>query len=108
MRKRIDKSQLLHGTRHKVVDHEYRKSFKDRLCIASDNGVDLCGLPAIGAHVRAGECAGMGTKPSDDLCAALCDEHHRFQEENPGADWWIEYCFKPILRRDYRTWKKND
>lgn len=101
---KIDKSQLKFGTRPKIKDDAYLKSYKDRHCLAAPNGIDVCGLPAIAAHVRAGEVAGMGTKPSDDLTYALCTECHRLQEENPGEQWWFENCFKPMLRRKYRGW----
>ncbi len=102
---RINKSALAIGTKPKVEDNAYRASFKDRTCEASSNGIDRCGLPCVGAHVRAGEYAGIGTKPSDDLIAGLCHEHHADQEANPGADWWINNVFKPMLRRKYRKWK---
>jgi len=103
-RKRIDKSKLAISTRKKIEDNAYRKSFKDRTCEASRDGTNLCGRPAIGAHVRTGEVAGMGTKPSDDLIAALCTDCHRLQEENIGYWWWVEYFLKPQLRRNYREW----
>lgn len=104
-RHRIDKSVLAIGTRPKVEDEAYRRSFRDRTCIASYNGVDLCGLAAIGAHVRTGEYAGIGTKPSDDLICPLCDTHHREQESQPGPEWWMEKVLKPQLRRMHREWK---
>ena len=107
MRNRIDKSQLAIGTRPKVVDHEYRKSYRDRACCASRNGIDLCGESAIGAHIRAGEHAGTGTKPSDDLTFPLCHACHMDQESQPGADWWLKWVLKPQCRRAYRLWKEG-
>lgn len=106
-RYRIDKSVLAIGTRPKIVDPAYRDSYRHRTCQASRNGVDLCGNPSIGAHVRTGECAGAGTKPSDDLTEALCDECHRDQESSPGPEWWIENVYKPQLRRRYKLWKQR-
>lgn len=102
--KKIDKSKLKFGTRPKVRDDKYRKSYKDSVCHASRNGVDLCGMPAIGAHCRTGELAGMGTKPSDDLTWPLCNECHADQERNIGAEWWLEKVLKPQMRRRYREW----
>lgn len=107
MRKKIDKSKLTFGTRPKVVDEAYRKSYKDSTCCASSNGVDLCGNPAVGAHCRTGELAGIGTKPSDDLTFPLCHECHADQERNIGAGWWLENVLKPQMRRRYREWKSK-
>lgn len=104
-RNSINKSQLRFGTKPKVLDEVYRKSYKDRLCAASRNGIDLCAGPAIGAHIRAGEVAGTGTKPSDDLTEALCNECHMDQESHPGEKWWFENVYKPQRRRAYREWK---
>ena len=36
----------------------YRQSYRDATCMASRNGIDLCGLPAVGAYCRTGEYAG--------------------------------------------------
>lgn len=103
----IDKSQLLYGTKSKVYDEQYRKSYKDRPCAASRNGIDLCGDLSIGAHIRTGEVAGMGTKPSDDLTEGLCNVCHMDQEAQPGPEWWIENVYKPQRRRAYREWKEG-
>lgn len=104
---RIDKSQLRFGTRPKVEDDAYRKSYKDSTCAASRNGTDLCGMPSIGAHIRTGEYAGGATKPSDDLTDALCHECHMDQESQPGPEWWLERVYKPQRRRAYREWKQG-
>lgn len=109
-RPRIDKSVLAIGTRPKIDGKDgkkYRQSFKDRTCEASRDGINLCGRPAIGAHVRVGEYAGTGTKPSDNLICGLCGECHADQEDNQGNWWWIEKVFKPQLRRNYREWKND-
>lgn len=104
---RIDKSQLKFGTRYKVEDDAYRKSYKDSVCHASRNGIDLCGLPAVGAHCRTGEYAGGATKPSDDLTWPLCHKCHMDQEADPGPEWWLENVLKPMMRRRYRKWKSG-
>jgi len=106
----INKSQLAIGTRPKVKSDAYRKSFKDRQCEASINGNSRCTEreTVVGAHIRTGECAGIGTKPSDDLIVALCYKHHQEQEDNPGEWWWFENCYKPYLRRRYLNWKQGN
>lgn len=107
-RYKIDKSVLTYGTRPKVIDEKYRASFRNRVCIAaSGDGFSLCGLPSVGAHIRAGEYAGVGTKPSDDLILPLCDRHHREQEASPGAEWFLENIVKPMARRMYREFKNG-
>ena len=103
----IDKSQLAFGTRAKINDKEYRKSYASATCGASRNGIDLCGLPAVGAHCRTGEHAGMGTKPSDDLTFPLCNDCHMEQERTPGPQWWVQNVLKPQMRRRYREWKTS-
>jgi hypothetical protein len=103
---KIEKHLLAIPEEKRIVDHEYRQSYKDRRCEASSNGTDLCGLPCIGAHMRTGEFAGGAQKPSDDLTVGLCTSHHADQEDNPGPEWWLENVFKPQLRRKYRDWKK--
>ncbi len=103
----VDKSVLEISEPERIVDHEYRQSYRDRTCEASDNGIDLCGKPCIGAHIRAGEYSGGGQKPCDRLTIGLCDDHHRDQEANPGLEWWAKYVWKPSLRRRYREWKNG-
>lgn len=104
---KIDKSALRFGTKGKVEDRKYLDSYKHRTCEASSDGINLCGLPGVAAHIRTGEYAGMGTKPGDDLTVCLCHNHHMDQESQPGSVWWIENVFKPQCRRKYRTWKKQ-
>lgn len=109
-RHRIDKSQLMFGTPERIVNHAYRQSYKDSVCIASRNEIDLCALPAVGAHIRAGEYAGRGQKPSDNLTLPLCDQCHRDQElyQGPQAEWFLENVLKPYLRRRYRRWQRGE
>lgn len=86
---------------HHIVDKAYRKSFKDGVCEsceAQDGTV-------VGAHVRAGEHAGVGRKPSDDLIVGLCFRCHADQEANPGAEWWLQNVFKKWVRAKYESWK---
>lgn len=104
---KIDKSELKYGTRPKVEDKAYLHSYRDRTCVASRNGIDLCGNPAVGAHVRVGETAGMGTKPGDNLTIPLCWQCHADQEAEPGYRWWVENVLKPMARRQYREWKQQ-
>lgn len=88
----------------KIVDKNYRTSFRGKQC-------EACGIQddtIVGAHVRAGEYAGMGTKPSDDLIVALCFHCHAEQESEPGAMWWLNNILKPILRERYVRWKNNN
>lgn len=104
---RIEKHLLGIPEERRTVDTAYRQSFKERVCEASDNGIDLCGLPCVGAHVRAGEYAGHAQKPSDDLIVGLCVRHHAEQESESGLHWWMENVWKPMLRRRYREWRKK-
>lgn len=103
-RNRIDKSKLKFGIPERIRDPAYLKSFKDRICIASDNGVDVCGNEAIAAHVRIGQEGGTGLKPGDDLVCQICDRHHKEQHNSSESWFWIEKVFKPMLRRQYRDW----
>ena len=105
-RKKIDKSVLAISEAKRIVDKQYRASFKDSICLASRDGTNVCGRPAVGAHINDGEFSGFGQKASDDLIWPLCDECHRSQHDNPGADWWLKNVLKPMARRKYRDWKK--
>ena len=105
-RKKIDKSQLTISEPKRIRDPAYLKAFKDKTCIASDNGIDVCSAPAIPAHVRIGQEGGTGLKPGDDLVCALCDRHHKEQHHTNESWFWIERVFKPGLRRNYRAWKE--
>ena len=87
-----------------VRDRKYLDSFGDEACWC-------CGAQdgtVVGAHIRAGELAGMGRKPSDDLVIPLCHRCHMHQEEHPGAEWWLENILKPITRRKYEMWRKDN
>ena len=90
-----------------MEDAKYLKSYRDLTCIASRCGIELCGSPAIAAHIRTGEISGVGTKPSDDLTAPLCHECHMDQESQPGPEWWLENVFKPMMRGRYKEWKND-
>lgn len=103
----IDKSELKFGMERKIRDEKYLNSYRERTCVASDNGVDLCGDCAVAAHIRIGSCAGMGQKPCDSLTVPLCDRHHR-EQHNTSEEWfWIEKVLKPQARRAYRNWKNG-
>lgn len=104
---KIDKSELKFGVRKRLRDREYLDSYEHEKCSASWNGVDLCSLPCIGAHIRTGLEGGGSLKPDDDLTDGLCDGHHRDQENNPGPEWWMENVYKPQRRRAYRKWKND-
>lgn len=85
----------------KVRDRKYLDSYEGEACWA-------CGSTGttVGAHIRDGECAGMGTKPSDDLTIPLCAKCHADQEANRGPWWWLENVLKPIARRRYQVWSR--
>ena len=103
----IDKTKLAIPTKGKIRDEKYLQSYRDRTCIASRNGIDICGLPAIAAHIRVGEVAGIGTKPCDSLTIQLCWECHSSQHNNPEAEWLVNHVLKPMAKRQYREWKNN-
>jgi len=107
-RYRIDKSHLMFGESKRIVDPAWRKSFKDRTCTASPNGIDLCGLPAVGAHMNDEGYSGTGQKVSDDEIWPLCADCHREQTENPGTSFWYHKVLKPQARRDYKSWKARN
>lgn len=105
---RIDKSKLTFGTKERIEDHKYLDSYRHKTCMAAKpNGIDLCGNPAIPAHIRTGEDAGTGRKPGDDMTVPLCSIHHEDQERYPRSEWWMENVFKPMRRREYRKWKRG-
>lgn len=112
---KIDKSQLKFGEVKRVRDRKYLDSFRDKVCLASDNGIDICGLPAIPAHINDGEMAGTANKAGDDLVYPLCDRHHKEQgsikdngySKNNRYWFWVEKCFKPMVRRWYRDSKSR-
>jgi len=94
---------MLIPKQHHVKDKNYRKSFKDESCWS-------CGTndgTVIGAHIRKGSNAGMGRKPSDDLVLPLCFRCHSDQEDNPGAEWWLENVLKPIAQRRYQMFVES-
>ncbi len=96
----------------KIKDLAYRKSFKGRECIASRNGIDLCGLRSVetvvGAHINDEEYSGWGNKAEDNLIIALCFDCHFDQTNNPGASWYLENITKPMARRMYREYKQGN
>lgn len=103
MKNKIDKSALMFGEQRRIRDPKYLRSYKDKVCEASDRGGhEICGQPCVGAHIRIGEYSGTGNKPSDDLTIGLCDAHHR-EQENGGYEWLVEHILKPQLRRRYRN-----
>lgn len=93
-----------------IRDKAYRRSFRDNPCCASRDGINLCGERAldtvVGAHIRTGEHAGIGNKPSDDLIIPLCHECHCNEEEG-DAEWYLENIVKPQARRRYREWLES-
>ena len=104
----IDKSMLPYGIKRRLEDEEYLKSYDGTTCVASDNGVDECGLPAVGCHIRAyenGISCGTGEKPDDNLTEALCQRHHT-EQGNDEKWFWIQKVYKPQRRRAYREWKR--
>ncbi len=96
------------GTKAKVTDEAYLKTYRDYPCAASDDGVNICGRDSVGCHIRTGEVSGIGTKPGHDLTEGLCHEHHMAQESQPGPEFWIERVYKPQRRRAYREWKMTN
>ena len=91
----------------RIRDKKYLQSYKDKTCeAAARGGYELCGKPAVGAHIRVGNEGGRGLKPSDDLTLALCHECHTAQETG-GYEWLVEHILKPQLRRRYKKWKNN-
>jgi len=110
-RYKIDKSVLKYGTRKKVEDAGYRRSFKGNPCHASRNGIDLCGEleveTVVGAHINDEEHSGTARKCDDDLIWPLCFTCHTDQTANPGASWWLNNVLKPQARRRYREWKNG-
>lgn len=105
----VDKSKLKFGLPEKIDDPEYLASYNGSACVASDNGIDLCGSPAVGCHIRAyenGKTCGGGEKPNDDLTESLCASHHTEQAQD--EKWfWIERVYKPQRRRAYQRWKRS-
>ncbi len=102
-RKRTDTSMLPYGIKRKLRDDKYRKSFKGQSCGA-------CGIndeTIVGAHIRTGEYAGIGTKPDDNLIIGLCHACHLDQGDKPGAEWYLENIVKPQARRNYEQWKQK-
>lgn len=91
----------------RLIDKKYRESFKDSTCEASRDGVNLCGLPAVGAHCNDEEYSGIAQKVTDQLIFPLCHECHLDQHANPGSSWWLNNVLKPQMRRRYRNWKQE-
>lgn len=106
-KKGIDKSVLTFGEPLRIEDIPYRQSFKHLTCTASTNGIDLCGKPALGAHMNDEGFSGHSQKVSDDEIWDLCDDCHKDQGANPGTSWWYHKVLKPQARRKYREWKNS-
>lgn len=43
------------------------------------------------AHIRSGNGAGMGIKPSDDCTVPLCVTCHKNQHDNGEELWWSQF-----------------
>ena len=67
-------------------------------CGTSGPGMDA-------AHMRTGQQAGMGRKPSDTMVAPLCRQCHTEQEANPGADWWMINVVPTLMGERYQQWR---
>lgn len=107
-RKSIDKSQLLYGARPRQEDAKYLNAYKDWFCVASRNGIDLCGNNAVGAHIRVTNHAGAGKKPDDMDTIPLCSECHADQHSwHDEAEWFTKHVLLPMARRRYRRWKRG-
>ncbi|MEM9469975.1 MAG: hypothetical protein AAF988_07410 [Pseudomonadota bacterium] len=104
---KIDKSALKFGEPKRIQDAQYRQSYKGSKCVASRNGIDLCGQDAVGAHMNDEGYAGTGQKVSDDEMLPLCDQCHKDQHAHPGTSWWYHNVLKPQARRRYRNWKNG-
>lgn len=94
--------------RPRYRNKKYLKAFKDMTCIASKNGFDMCGEPAVGAHIRTGNEGGVGLKPDDCLCHPLCDECHKLQHSMSEEKFIIEYIYKPMIRRMFLLWYEDN
>ena len=102
------KQALKEKVRPRHRNKAYLQSYRDKVCFASDNGVDMCLAPAIGAHIRVGHEGGGSLKPDDSLTHPLCDRHHKIQHEciEDGAEAWfiVQYIYKPMMRRMFLQW----
>lgn len=107
-RHKIDKSVLAISEPQRIVDKAYRKSFEHRTCVASRNGIDLCDLPSVGAHMNDEGYSGWGQKVSDDEILPLCHGCHADQTKSPGTSWWYHKVLKPQARRMYRDFRKGN
>lgn len=99
--------ELPYGKKEKLRDPKYLKSYADRACIASRDGTNLCGLPSVGAHIRVGSNAGMGSKPPDNETIPLCWQCHTDSHQGPEAEWLVMNVLKPMARRQYREYKNG-
>ena len=99
---------MLIPKKKRIVDEAYRKSFKDSVCQASRDGINICGQPAIGAHINTEEYAGIGQKADDDLIFPLCHECHLAQHKDDNASWWLNNVLKPQARLRYRRFKQGE
>ena len=105
------KRQLMEKIRPRHRDRAYLDSYRETVCIASDNGIDICGEPAVGAHIRCGQEGATGLKPDDCLTHPLCQRHHDEQHactKQNAEEWFIiEKIYKPVRRRIYLEWKRD-
>ena len=94
----LGERMLNNQRQERVDDPRYLKSFRDRVC-------EVCGSPnAIPAHIRAGHAGGTSYRPDDWKTLALCDAHHK-EQENGGHEWLLRNILYPILWKRYQRWK---
>lgn len=66
--------------------------------------VEGCGgRPIEAAHVRRGSGAGIGQKPDDWRCVALCKEHHTRQHEVGEETFWRGLDVESLIADFIRT-----
>lgn len=102
------KQALMQKNRPRYRNKAYLDSYKNKICIASDNGFDLCGEPAVGCHIRKGSEGGASMKPDDCLTHPLCTRHHAYQHGMAEEMFILEYVYKPMTRRMFIQWAEKN
>ena len=68
-----------------IRDKQHRMFIASLPCVVSGSDNVQC------AHIRKGNGAGLGMKPSDDTCVPLSIDQHRIQHEIGEHKFWESY-----------------
>ena len=76
----------------KKVDEKYKQFIREQGCIVTGNP------DCVAHHIRMGQCAGMGTKPSDYHCVPLNQFEHVKLHNMGERVYWESKKIDPYLQ----------